>query len=184
MLQIILDILFPRKDKAVFSLSNAKRANKHKEAWIESVFCYKDKSVRDLIWQLKFKKNREVAKLFAEIISSQIPENYTLVPIPSSNKRIRSKGFNQTFLVCNYLKGSPIKKDLLFRKKHSKPQSHIKSRDERIKNVKGCFWAKQTDLENIIIFDDVTTTGATLKEAREALLNAGAKNVKALTIAH
>jgi predicted amidophosphoribosyltransferase len=76
---------------------------------------------------------------------------------------------------------------LLIRSKHIERQT-LKGRTERLKNAKGIFEAREKEdregATQIIIIDDVMTTGSTAKEARETLLAAGYKNVGALTIAH
>lgn len=206
MFEKLLTLLFPTPSSvaklesltpaALFS--KAGRAPRSHETWIESIFSYKDPLVHDLIWQLKFHRNTKVAKLFADTLTDHIAETISdtelfsrkqavLIPIPSSKKRMKEKGFNQTFLVCDYLGTIPIRKDILIRTKHTPPQSRIKDKTERLKNSKNCFAVKKNaDLVNkhIILFDDVTTTGATLSEARKTLLSSGAKNVTAITIAH
>ena len=64
---------------------------------------------------------------------------------------------------------------------------HNRFRKRRLNNLKDCFFIKNPGLvkgRNIIIFDDVVTTGATIKEARKTLKSAGAKKVIAFTLAH
>jgi len=66
-------------------------------------------------------------------------------------------------------------------------QAQIENRQKRIKNIIGSFAVKNKDIiknRNIILIDDVTTTGATLNEAKKVLREAGAKKIIAFTIAH
>ncbi len=75
----------------------------------------------------------------------------------------------------------------MVKKRHTKAQSKTKSRKERLVNVKNSFVVRKAEKikgKNIIIFDDVTTTGATLKEAKKVLKKAGAKKVYFMTMAH
>ncbi|KKU76429.1 MAG: hypothetical protein UY03_C0035G0001, partial [Parcubacteria group bacterium GW2011_GWA2_47_64] len=65
-------------------------------------------------------------------------------------------------------------------------QTKMDTRKKRLENLKGCFVAdgKAVEGRNIILIDDVATTGATLVEARKTLLRAGARKVIAFTVAH
>ena len=84
-----------------------------------------------------------------------------------------------------------LEKNILIKIKDTEHQARIKNRNERIKNMTGTFAIK--DLEknkklimkkNIILIDDILTTGATLSEARKVLRQAGARKVIAFTVAH
>ena len=70
--------------------------------------------------------------------------------------------------------------------KDTPAQTKMDKRIERLRNLKGCFLADPEAVcgRNIILIDDVATTGATLDEARRALRKAGARKVIAFTIAH
>lgn len=71
----------------------------------------------------------------------------------------------------------------LERVKETKPQAEL-SRKERLKNVKGIFKAKPGRLpRQILLVDDVWTTGATIKEAVRVLKKAGAERIWSLTLA-
>ncbi len=129
-----------------------------------------------------------------------------LVPIPLSKTRQRKRGFNQCELLCDELMrldssrfnlGSEKRLNLgsqnfsyattaLVKIKDSPSQTDSETRRERLKNLGGCFSANKAEVEgrNVILIDDVATTGATLAEARRALLSAGARKVIAFTLAH
>lgn len=70
--------------------------------------------------------------------------------------------------------------------KDTPSQTKAQNRAARLKNLAGCFGAEQSEVNgrNIILIDDVATTGATLHEARLAARRAGARKVIAFTIAH
>jgi predicted amidophosphoribosyltransferase len=73
------------------------------------------------------------------------------------------------------------------KKRHRKPQSSIKSRQERVKNQKNAYklnYPKKIKDKNIILFDDIYTTGATVNEIKKILKKAGAKNIKIIVLAH
>jgi competence protein ComFC len=130
----------------------------------------------------------------AEFSEKAIFENFQdvmLVPIPITTKKLRKRGYNQSVLIADKLKeksaGTLTVARVLEKIIDTPPQSHIKNRARRLENIKGCFHIKKdTDIrgKNIVIIDDITTTFATLKEARKVLRHAGARKVYAFTIAH
>lgn len=162
--------------------------------FIESIFSYKNPLVKELIWQVKYKKNKHAVHLAAYALLqrlSKLSQSSLLVPIPISKKRRKERGYNQCeLLIDEILKldtENKFQKDfeLLIRSKHIEKQTH-KDRSERLENTKGIFEAtrKENLQRKIIIIDDVSTTGSTLKEACEELLSAGYSDVTALTVAH
>lgn len=116
-------------------------------------------------------------------------KNFIVIPIPLSKKRFKERGFNQSELIAqnfaNYF-GFKFEKNVLYRNKHSKPQSAINDFNLRKQNVFNCFAVLNKDLiknKNIILIDDVLTSGATLGEAVKVLKKSGAKFVLALVVA-
>ena len=76
---------------------------------------------------------------------------------------------------------------LCIKNKETIHQANIKNRNIRLKNLIGSFIVKNKEEiknRNIILIDDITTTGATLNEARKTLKKAGAKKIVAFTVAH
>lgn len=161
---------------------------------------YKDKKVHDIIHFLKYKYLKsaaaplaEMLKLYFEKISVNSPdlfENYLFLPLPLHPKKEKERGFNQTLLIANeLLKNSAlnfrIEKSVLFKTKNAKPQVRLGA-EERKENVKNCFAVKNENSvknKNIILFDDVFTSGATMREAVRVLKEAGAKKIIGLVIA-
>lgn len=79
----------------------------------------------------------------------------------------------------------PMRTDILRRTKKTTPQVEMKDRKDRLKNMKNVFshGSKFMIHDSIILFDDVFTTGATMRSAGETLKRAGAKHVWAVTMA-
>ena len=80
-----------------------------------------------------------------------------------------------------------MEKNVLIKIKETEHQANIKERRDRLKNLSDSFSVKNSKMiegKNIILIDDVTTTGATLSEARKILKQSGAKKVIAFTVAH
>ncbi len=171
-----------------------------------SLLNYQDTNVARLIIQGKYSFLPGVFEAFGKLLAHTIyekhdhllKEQYLLCPLPLHTRRQRWRGFNQAEILCkfasqewqkNYSLQVPII-NALIRKKPTKTQKDLK-RDERLKNMDSAFGlsAKSLNLEfsilnqNLILVDDVTTTGATLLEATKVLKRNGAKNVWCVTIA-
>jgi ComF family protein len=110
-----------------------------------------------------------------------------LIPVPLHIKRLRERGFNQSLLLAKQMGGKyklPVNFSLLKRSKFTLTQTGL-NKAEREKNIKGAFVVtdkKKAAGENIILIDDVYTTGATINECAKVLLKAGAQKVAALTL--
>ncbi len=99
------------------------------------------------------------------------------------------RGYNQSGLLCERIIKDiniPYKKDILKRVVNNKSQTNL-SREERMENVKGIFKVCEPEKINdktILIIDDVLTTGATINECSKTLVENGAKEIIALTLAY
>ena len=154
-----------------------------------------DGVVRKSLLSIKYKFTFDVAGELVEnyiknIDTNLLPSNAILIPVPLHKKRKKWRGFNQAEelgrIVASKLNIDFVP-DLLFRKINTKPQTELKKK-ERTKNVKKAFLINQKhkninfQKNTFIIFDDVTTTGSTLKECGKILKKSGAKKVIGLTI--
>ncbi len=172
---------------------------------ILAIFNYADPNVRTLVWELKYKKNLRIAQSLAVILSDVIKtemvdralfDNFAhpiLIPIPISNERRLERGYNQTEIICEEIKKLDAEnffdyvQNILAKIKHTNSQTLIKNKKERVDNVKNSIKAVSPELvkdRNIILFDDVTTTGATFSDARRTLMESGAKKILCIAIAH
>ena len=147
-------------------------------------------------------------KIIEELSELSVMKNFqnpVLIPIPLSLKRYRERGYNQAELICeelvkldsnsNLCHGVDVKtkrnfyleKNVLIKIKETEHQVNIKDRRDRLKNLSDSFSVKNPEIikdKNIILIDDVLTTGATLTEAKKILKSFGAKKVIAFTVAH
>lgn len=157
-----------------------------------SRFAY-DGKVRDAIHGLKYNERLDTVRFFASELLEELlkmGEFDIIVPVPLSPKRIVSRGFNQAALVARCLAkaaGARADMDSLRRVREVSPQVGLE-RNERIANIRGVFAvddknARYVAGRDILIIDDVLTTGATANECARVLINAGAKSAKALTVA-
>lgn len=155
---------------------------------------YRNPGVSALVAALKFKSARAAAEpmavLLAQYAESLLLTPYAaIVPIPLSPSRLRERGFNQAEILAATLAQKlhiPILTSALRRIKNTRPQSEIHNAEERAANVKNCFAVSESarvSEKNIILVDDVVTSGATILEAARALKAAGAKRIIALVAA-
>jgi competence protein ComFC len=210
----ILDIVFPvicvgcRKTGTNFCIkciSSSPFALRECDEWIFPLFDYRHPPIKKALWLLKYKNKRGVAEEFAKILYGKMMEELSditimesfrdsiLIPIPLSKGRYRERGYNQVELICEQLVKLDnnvnfiLENNVLVKPKDTEHQARIKNRKERLKNIIGSFSTKNENLvknKNIILIDDILTTGATLTEAKKALKKAGAKKIIAFTIAH
>ena len=173
--------------------------------FIASVFSYHDFRVKRLVWLLKYRNKRNVAKVFAPPLAAALLEflgeensflgarKILLVPVPLSKKRYAKRGYNQAELIAQeIIKNMPegkflLETKLLKKRNETKPQADIKKKSLRLINLGDCFEifaGRKSNGEVVFLIDDVTTTGATLMAARKVLRAAGFNKVYALTIAH
>ena len=112
-----------------------------------------------------------------------------LVPIPLHPRRERWRGFNQSELLGKKLAnhfGWQTRTDLLSRQRYTPPQMSLKGQERKTNIIKAfkinSHLPDSIFKSQLIVFDDVWTTGSTLKEAGKALKMAGFKNVWGLTV--
>ncbi len=111
-----------------------------------------------------------------------------LVPVPLHRARRRDRGFNQSRLLARDLARAREMKVLagaLVKARNVPPQAGLRAAD-RERNVVGAYAVRRPEEVRgkvVVLVDDVTTTGATLRECARVLLEAGAREVRALTLA-
>lgn len=164
--------------------------------WIFSIGNYHDPVMKNIMWHIKRMPNerasRIVAQLFADTVLNRPknPDDWLYIPIPISRTRSRERGYNQSELLGSWVSvsfGFPLIKNCLIKSRHTKKQGISKSKEERMVNITDSFSVSHPEFikdKCVIIIDDITTTGSTLVEARNILLEAGARRVTAWTVAN
>jgi ComF family protein len=174
----------------------------HKKSYLDflaSATDYENPIIKNLIHQYKYQYIKEIRFTLAKILIAywekilknfpQLSANYLAIPIPLSSKKFNERGFNQSEEIAQLFANHfnlEIVSDALIRIKNNPPQAKIENYEERTQNVKGIFLVKKPELiqnKNIILIDDVFTSGATLQEASRLLKESGAKRIVGLTIA-
>lgn len=179
---------------SIDGLTHIKCAKKYGLNGLISIWEYEG-VVRSAILALKYKYSLEVgselSSVFVDYIHNSsflIPNSSILVPIPIHWYRQNFRGFNQSDLVGREVAkalGLKFIPDLLIKKKPTISQVELKG-DERRQNLKGVFAINPSYkllATSYLLFDDVFTTGSTLREAAKTLKRAGAGKVWGLAIA-
>ena len=159
---------------------------------LTSFFRY-DGVVRKGIKAIKYRMVSDIASSFVGLIPDSSSHNliqkgsgFVLVPIPLHISRLRERGFNQAEALgmhfCRRFE-IPMVTDVLVRKKRTVPQVEMKDREKRLKNMAGVFALNKTPPNYVVLFDDVFTTGATMRSAANVLKRAGVRRVWAVTMA-
>lgn len=152
--------------------------------------CIYKGSAQKLVRELKYKHSRITANPIAEIMLERLPkleQNWVVVAVPSATKRIRERSFDHSELIAQkYAK--------LAGHKFISPLSRIgqsrqvgAKRIDRMNQLCHAFWVNSPALvkgKNIIVIDDVITTGASVSAIASTLKKSGAKKVVAMSFAH
>lgn len=151
--------------------------------------------IRKAIIALKYKYSTEIAKELAQIctqklIANRYQLNTILVPIPLHWKRLNERGFNQSEEVGRLIAKAmnwQFESNLLIKNKNTLHQVGLKGSARR-QNLRDVFSVIPNQVlrssgYSLVLFDDVMTTGSTLKEATKVLKEAGFKTIWSLTIA-
>ena len=146
---------------------------------------------KELIRRFKFGNMPELARPFGKILSEIVLKRKInadiIVPVPLHPLRSWSRGYNQSELLARMVSdntGIPVA-DILKRRLSRSKQS-MRSRRERHTALKNAFVLKSKCFvagKNILLLDDVLTTGATLHAAAKVLLKDGAASVTVLVLA-
>ena len=147
---------------------------------------------REAVHRLKYAHLRAVASPMAELLARHLTgrglTGDLLVPVPLHPRRLRQRGYNQAELLARHVGRVleiPVECRGLRRRTHGPPQARSAGREERRSNVAGAFEARRSfDGLDVLVLDDVATTGATLEACAAALKAAGASSVWGVAFAH
>jgi ComF family protein len=151
-----------------------------------------DGVIRQAIYQLKYRNLRALAvplaKLLQDYLTTSPVSGEALVPVPLHQKRLRQRGYNQSRLLAQELGkliNLPLVDDCLIRRRHALPQARTSTVDERRSNVADAFTCRDHRLRDkqVLLVDDVSTSGATLDACAAALKGDGATSVWGLVLA-
>lgn len=148
--------------------------------------------IRQAIHELKYRNLKAIAPSLAGFLHEYLLDNPlpgdVLVPVPIHRTRRRERGYNQSSLIAREISrrnGLPVIEDCLIRSINTPPQVRTNSASERRKNITDAFSCVNDRLKGrqVILIDDVSTSGATLNTCAGVLKASGAAGVWGLTIA-
>lgn len=151
-------------------------------------------ALREYIHMFKYKKKTYLAEPLGKLLSDMIENDEILnksdllIPIPLDTRRYREREFNQAYLLADVASrrvSIPVSTENLRRTRVTLPQTGL-NRKQREKNVKNIFQvnnAEEFKDKNIIVIDDVFTTGATVNACAKALRKSGSGTVNVVTVA-
>lgn len=142
---------------------------------------------KELATLLKFQRTKAAASVIAEHLDRclpALPQDTIIVPVPTVNKRVRMRGYDQAELIAKALarrRGLSCR-NLLRRLKATRQVGS--GRRQRFEQLQGAFTAQNPHSRPVLLIDDVLTTGATLESAAKALSQAGVEQIDAAVFAH
>ena len=183
-------------EKRINSQLNLNIENKAGYYFEKHMYLFKYKNeIRNLILDYKFRDKSYLYELFAKIITKNekicgILEKYDIIiPVPIHKRRKQKRGYNQSELITRQISKkipSLVHESTAIQKiKHNIEQSSL-SKEQRKQNVKDVYKIvnkEKIENKNIVLFDDIYTTGNTVNEISKILKQNGANKILVLTIA-
>ncbi len=154
----------------------------------------KDKELQHIIHSIKYSNKFLTGKFLGFVLSSHLKHKISewkidfIIPVPLHHLKKAERGYNQSFYIAKGLgKGLniPVAEGFIKRKKFTESQTTMNLK-ERQENIEGAFKVKRNlnlKGKNILLVDDVITTGSTIGECGKVLLNAGTNKVYAISVA-
>jgi len=156
--------------------------------------CLYDEIIKKLIKDFKYHNQKKLAQLQAQLMYEywqglNKKENYLILPVPIHKNRMKERKYNHMDLTADEfskLTGYKTNKKFLIRIKDTQKQYNLHKRD-RIKNISNAFDINEKETidkeTNLLIIDDITSTGITIEEIIKLLKKNGYSKITALTLA-
>lgn len=158
---------------------------------IRSPFRFEE-AIRTAVHELKYRNLKAISAFLANLLASYIESNplpgEILLCVPLHPRRLRERGYNQSGLLARELGRRihfPVVEECLIRINQAQPQVKAVDVEQRRRNVADAFVCQDERVsgKQIILIDDVCTSGATLESCAAALKDKGAATVWGLTLA-
>ena len=151
-----------------------------------------EKDVKNLIYKFKYSNHTYLATTIGSIMAYKLKQEGiktdVIVPVPLYKGKEKERGFNQAILLSKHISKEtniPLDIDTLVRIKNTKVMYNL-TRRERLENVENAFKVTNQEIitgEDILLVDDIFTTGSTVNACSKELTDSGAKSVTVLTFA-
>lgn len=154
-------------------------------------WAYYEGLIQEAIQEIKYRRNFGLAAILGKIMADFLETVgwpiEVVVPVPLSSIRLRERGYNQAQLLAKpiaYTHDIPLRPEALQRTRNTTSQVGL-SRNQRIQNVGNAFAVNPEKVAgyNVLVVDDVVTTGATMNACAAALKNGKASHIFGLTAA-
>jgi ComF family protein len=149
-----------------------------------------DGALKKAINLLKYHGIKRLSKPLSDLLYRiKLPKVDAVIPVPLHQKRLRQREYNQSALIAYRIAkklDSALFTDCLIKTKDTPPQVGLSS-EKRRTNMKNAFEViNQNNIKggNILLIDDVVTTGATIRECSAVLKNAEARSIHVIALAH
>lgn len=154
----------------------------------------KSSPLQQIVHQIKYQKKFLLAVELGKMLGSSLLKNKTewevdiILPVPLHSLKKAERGFNQSFYIAKGISkvtNLPVSQSILKRKRYTESQTK-KNLLERAENMSEAFAVKRAEKingKNVLLIDDVITTGATIRECGKILQECGAANIYAASIA-
>jgi ComF family protein len=160
-----------------------------------SLFIFeKDKELQAITHQLKYNGKFQSGVFLGKLLASELADKINgwkadlIIPVPLHSLKKAERGFNQSFYIAkgiNSILNIPITDNVIKRNRYTESQTtmNLLERKENIRNAFTLRRGKNVEEKNIILLDDVVTTGATISECGRILLEKGASKIYAVSLA-
>ena len=150
--------------------------------------------IRRIILKYKFQEESYLYKTFVNFLLKnenffkKIEKYDTIVPVPISKKRLKSRGYNQSELIAkeiSYNSNLTLETECLYKVRNIVEQSKL-NKEERLKNIQGVYELVSKEKlykKKILLIDDIFTTGSTVNECAKVLRNAFPRKIGVFTLA-
>lgn len=153
---------------------------------------YFEGRLRSAMHAFKFNGRKDIGRRLVSLLKEKVlsfADTFDrIVPIPVTEKRLKERGFNQSFIIAEEIAkiaGKEIGHSILLKKKDTKDQYSL-TREDRKRNVKGVFAVRDKGAikgKRILLVDDLFTTGYTAHEAAVTLLRSRAGEIRFFALA-
>jgi ComF family protein len=155
--------------------------------WASSLYAG---AAKELIALLKFQRAKAAATVISDCLDNflpHLPRDTIVVPVPTANRRVRVRGYDQAELITRHLaRRRGLEYRSLLRRVRTTRQVGS-SRQQRFSQLEGAFVVQKPRIvtgASVLLIDDVLTTGATLESAATVLSQAGAKQIGAAVFSY